>query len=80
MTVRARRNTVLVGQCAACGAPASLGCTICGRTFCHGCLDADERVCSSCLESQRRARGPIEARPPPSRRLARRSPAVEARR
>ena len=40
-------------------------------------LDADERVCSSCLQTQRKTRGPVEARPPPSRRLPRRPPPVE---
>jgi len=70
---------MLVGQCAACGAPASLGCTICGRTFCRNCLDSDERVCSSCLQSQRKGRGPVEGRTPPSRRLPRRPVGMEAR-
>jgi hypothetical protein len=70
---------MLVGQCAACGAPASLGCTICGRTFCRTCLDADERICADCLQGQRKARNPIEARPPPSRRVARRPSRMDAR-
>ena len=71
---------MLVGQCASCGAPASLGCTVCGRTFCLHCLDADERVCTDCLQAQRRARGgPVESRPPPSRRVARRPVVLEAR-
>ncbi len=62
---------MLVGQCASCGLPASLGCTICGRTFCRNCLDSDERVCADCQKSQRTARGPVELRPPPSRRVVR---------
>jgi len=70
---------MLVGQCAACGAPASLGCTICGRTFCRGCLDADERICSGCLQAQKRNRGAVESRPPPSRRLERRAPGLQAK-
>jgi len=64
---------MLVGQCASCGAPASLGCTLCGRTFCRNCLDADERVCSDCLQTQRKVKNPVEIRPPPSRRLVRHS-------
>jgi hypothetical protein len=69
---------MLVGQCAACGAPASLGCTICGRTFCKNCLDADERVCADCLQAQRRGRSTVEARPPPSRRVVRHATGVVA--
>ncbi len=63
---------MLVGQCARCGTPATLGCTICGRTFCREHLDSDERVCADCLANQKRARSPIEVRSPPSRRMARR--------
>lgn len=64
---------MLVGQCARCGMPASLGCTICGRTFCRNCLDADERVCSDCVAGQKAQKGSaVEARSPPSRRLVRR--------
>lgn len=66
---------MLVGQCAACGAPATLGCTICGRTFCRECLDGDERVCSDCLIHLKQAKNPVDARPPPSRRVTRRTPA-----
>ena len=62
---------MLVGQCARCGAPATLGCTICGRTFCRSCLDFEERICSDCLDSQKHAKNPVEARPPPSRRIHR---------
>lgn len=65
---------MLVGQCASCGAPASLGCTICGRTFCRACLDSDERMCVDCRQAQKQAKSPIEARPPPSRRVVRRPP------
>ena len=61
----------MVGQCARCGMPASLGCTVCGRTFCRNCLDTDERTCSDCLEAQKRAKNPVESRPPPSRRMLR---------
>ncbi len=68
---------MLVGQCASCGMPASLGCTVCGRTFCRKCLDADERICADCLRGQRQGRGPVESRPPPSRRLVRASAAAE---
>ena len=70
---------MLVGQCAACGAPASLGCTICGRTFCKNCLDSDERICSDCLQAQRKHHGPVDARPPPSRRLVRHPPGLIAK-
>lgn len=63
---------MLVGQCARCGAPATLGCTVCGRTFCRHCLDSDERTCSDCLEVQKRVKNPVENRPPPSRRVLRR--------
>jgi len=63
---------MLVGQCARCGMPATLGCTICGRTFCRNCLDPDERICSDCAGAQRKMRNPVEARSPPSRRLLRR--------
>jgi hypothetical protein len=63
---------VLVGQCARCGAPASLGCTMCGRTFCRNCLDTDERLCADCLEAQKSHRGgPVGSRSPPSRRFQR---------
>lgn len=65
---------MLVGQCARCGAPASLGCTVCGRTFCRNCLDSDERTCSDCVEVLKRAKSPVEARPPPSRQMHRRHP------
>jgi hypothetical protein len=65
---------VLVGQCASCGAPATLGCTICGRTFCRACLDSDERMCGDCRQAQKQVKSPIEARPPPSRRVVRRPP------
>ncbi len=61
---------MLVGQCARCGLPASLGCTVCGRTFCRNDLDADERVCSDCAASLKNAKSPVSARTPPSRRLA----------
>jgi hypothetical protein len=71
---------VLVGQCASCGAPASLGCTICGRTFCKNCLDADERLCADCLQGQRKLRGgAVDSRPPPSRRVIRRAPGAAAK-
>jgi len=70
---------VLVGQCSSCGMPASLGCTVCGQTFCRNCLDADERICSDCLSDQKRMRGLVEARPPPSRRLSRRAPVLQAK-
>ncbi|HTT16017.1 MAG TPA: hypothetical protein VMH49_01475 [Thermoplasmata archaeon] len=71
---------MLVGQCASCGAPASLGCTVCGRTFCKNCLDADERLCADCLQGQRRARGgTVDVRPPPSRRVVRRTPGMSAK-
>ncbi|HXY47314.1 MAG TPA: hypothetical protein VEK13_05415 [Thermoplasmata archaeon] len=66
---------MLVGQCARCGAPASLGCTVCGRTFCRNCLDVDERVCTDCLEVQKTSRGPVGSRSPPSRRFQRPTPA-----
>jgi hypothetical protein len=66
---------MLVGQCARCGVPASLGCTICGRTFCRNCLDADERVCADCLESLKHAKSPVQSRPPPSRRIPKAPPA-----
>ena len=69
---------MLVGQCARCGTPATLGCTICGRTFCRSCLDSDERVCSDCLEIQKHAKSPVQSRPPPSRRIAR-APATPGR-
>jgi hypothetical protein len=62
---------MFVGQCARCGIPATLGCTICGRTFCRGCLDTDERLCSDCVHIQRQSKNPVEARAPPSRRIAR---------
>jgi hypothetical protein len=62
---------MFVGQCARCGIPATLGCTACGRTFCRGCLDADERLCQDCVSIQRRAKSPVEARAPPSRRINR---------
>jgi hypothetical protein len=62
---------VLVSQCAKCGLPATLHCTICGRTFCRTCLDADERVCTDCLTLQKRARGVVGVRLPPSRRTIR---------
>jgi protein-arginine kinase activator protein McsA len=62
---------MLVGQCARCGAPASLGCTVCGRTFCRTCLDSEERTCSDCLETQKQVKNPVESRPPPSRRIHR---------
>lgn len=65
---------MLVGQCARCGTPASLGCTVCGRTFCRKCLDSDERTCSDCLEVQKHAKSPIESRHPPSRRIHRTPP------
>jgi hypothetical protein len=67
---------MLVGQCARCGAPASLGCTVCGRTFCRTCLDADERVCTDCLEVQKRSHGTVGGRSPPSRRFQRPSGAT----
>jgi len=67
---------VLVGQCARCGIPATLGCTICGRTFCRQCLDSDERVCADCLEMQKHAKSPVQSRPPPSRRLQRGPPVL----
>jgi hypothetical protein len=60
---------VLVGQCARCGTPASLGCTVCGRTFCRSCLDADERMCADCVAGLKNAKSPVAARGPPSRRL-----------
>ncbi len=63
---------MLVGQCARCGMPASLGCTICGRTFCRNCLDADERVCSDCAAGLKQQKSPVDARSPPSRRVVRR--------
>lgn len=69
---------MLVGQCARCGMPASLGCTICGRTFCRNCLDADERVCSDCQANARQQKSPVEARAPPSRRVVRRRVGVHA--
>jgi hypothetical protein len=69
---------VLVGQCARCGMPASLGCTICGRTFCRSCLDADERICSDCAAGQKEHKGPVEARSPPSRRVVRHRPSAAA--
>jgi len=62
---------MLVGQCARCGAPASLGCVICGRTFCRNCLDQDERICADCLDTQKRTKDPVAARSPPSRRVHR---------
>jgi phosphoglycolate phosphatase len=46
----------VVGSCARCGRPASLGCTFCGRTFCRGCLDADERMCAECAQAPEAAR------------------------
>ena len=61
---------MLVGQCARCGLPASLGCTVCGRTFCRNDLDADERICSDCAAGQKNAKSPVGARSPPSRRLS----------
>lgn len=64
---------MLVGQCARCGAPASLGCTVCGRTFCRACLDSEERMCSDCQTGQRNAKSPVAARVPPSRRLSARA-------
>ncbi|HTT26220.1 MAG TPA: hypothetical protein VMH90_04570 [Thermoplasmata archaeon] len=60
---------MLVGQCARCGAPANLRCTVCGRTYCRKCLDADERICPDCLGMQKRQKGELTARSPPSRRL-----------
>ncbi len=62
---------MLVGQCARCGSPASLGCTVCGRTFCRNCLDQDERICGDCVEMQKHAKSAVQSRPPPSRRIAR---------
>ncbi|MGP8077900.1 MAG: hypothetical protein ACLQD8_06805 [Thermoplasmata archaeon] len=68
---------MLVGQCASCGAPATLGCTVCGRTFCRACLDSDERLCADCRLAQKQAKNPIEARSPPSRRVVRRPPVAD---
>jgi hypothetical protein len=66
---------VLVGQCARCGSPASLGCTVCGRTFCRMCLDSDERMCSDCAAVQKTHHKSLVApRSPPSRRISARSP------
>ena len=65
---------MLVGQCASCGAPATLGCTICGRTFCRNCLDTEERMCSDCAAHLKQVKSPVDARPPPSRRISRRPP------
>ncbi len=70
---------MLVGQCARCGAPASLGCTVCGRTFCRGCLDSEERMCADCAAAQKNAKGPVAARIPPSRRIAGRAQARAGR-
>ena len=67
---------MLVGQCARCGLPASLGCTLCGRTFCRNDLDADERICSDCAAGLKNAKSAVGARSPPSRRLAPRSPSL----
>ncbi|HTT73866.1 MAG TPA: hypothetical protein VMG99_06970 [Thermoplasmata archaeon] len=69
---------MLVGQCARCGAPASLGCTVCGRTVCRSCLDPEERMCLDCESSTRRTKSPIEHRGPPSRKVHR-GPAVPGR-
>ena len=62
---------MLVGQCAICGAPATLRCTSCGRTLCRKCLDADERICPDCVAMQKKQKGELSVRSPPSRRLGR---------
>lgn len=60
---------MLVGQCARCGAPATLRCASCGRTFCRSCLDADERICPDCLALAKKTKGDLNVRVPPSRRM-----------
>jgi hypothetical protein len=69
---------VLVGSCAKCGLPASLGCTVCGRTFCRNDLDSEERVCADCAMALKNSKGPVAGRTPPSRRLTGRPPAMRA--
>jgi len=79
MTGSAGRDPIVfVGQCARCGAPASLGCTVCGRTMCRQCLDSDERMCSDCATTLHRSKSPVEHRSPPSRK-AHRAPVMTGR-